>query len=185
MPRRAPNGCFATPRTRQYANPAGLCRPVVRLSGPTVRPDSRLEEGRLELLVPPRRGHSSLASSVSWRAAAPVPRGPSCLDGPTFESAHPLACLSCRARRIGSARSVAEAHGYSELPVDCLAEPMCQTRAGESGSWFGIAPNEAKALATALAIRPPIGMIAPSPAPLTPSGLLGEREADRCQPASR
>jgi hypothetical protein len=48
---------------------------------------------------------------------------------------------------------------------------MCQTRAGESGSWFGIAPNEV----TALAIRPPIGMIAPSPAPLTPSGLLGDR----------
>src|SRR6516164_11464671 len=45
---------------------------------------------------------------------------------------------------------------------------MCQTRAGDSGSWFNIAPNETKALATALAIRPPIGMIAPSPAPLTP-----------------
>jgi len=52
--------------------------------------------------------------------------------------------------------------------VDCLVEPMCQTRAGDSGSWFNIAPNETKALATALAIRPPIGMIAPSPAPLTP-----------------
>ena len=52
---------------------------------------------------------------------------------------------------------------------------MCQTRAGESGSWFGIAPNETNGLATALAIRPPIGMIAPSPAPLTPSGLLGDR----------
>jgi hypothetical protein len=26
---------------------------------------------------------------------------------------------------------------------------MCHTRAGESGSWFGIAPNEARALATA------------------------------------
>jgi len=59
--------------------------------------------------------------------------------------------------------------------MDCLAALMCQTRAGESGSWFGIAPNEAKALATALAIRPPIGMIAPPPAPLTPSGLLGDR----------
>ena len=46
--------------------------------------------------------------------------------------------------------------GHSELPVDCLAEAMCQTRAGESGSWFGIAPNEAKALPTALAIKPPI-----------------------------
>ena len=65
--------------------------------------------------------------------------------------------------------------GHSELPVDCLTELMCQTRAGESGSWFGIAPNEAKALATALAIRPPIGIMAPSPAPLTPSGLLGDR----------
>jgi hypothetical protein len=28
--------------------------------------------------------------------------------------------------------------GHSELPVDCLVELMCQTRAGESGSWFGI-----------------------------------------------
>ena len=71
---------------------------------------------------------------------------------------------------------VAEAvDGHSEVAVDCLTEPMCQMRAGESGSWFGIAPNEAKALATALAIKPPIGMMAPSPAPLTPSGLLGER----------
>ena len=52
--------------------------------------------------------------------------------------------------------------------MDCLVEPMCQTRAGDSGSWFNVAPNETKALATALAIRPPIGMIAPSPAPLTP-----------------
>src|SRR5215475_10081633 len=64
--------------------------------------------------------------------------------------------------------------GHSGLAVDGLAELICQTRAGESGSWFGIAPNEPKALATALAIRPPIGMIAPSPAPLTPSGLLGD-----------
>src|SRR6516164_2681611 len=65
--------------------------------------------------------------------------------------------------------------GHSELSADCLDEIMCQTRLGESGSWFGIAPNETKALATALAIRPPIGMIGPSPAPLTPSGLLGDR----------
>ena len=64
---------------------------------------------------------------------------------------------------------------HSELAADCLADAMCHTRAGESGSSFGIAPNEASALATALAISPPIGMIAPSPAPLTPSGLLGDR----------
>ena len=66
-------------------------------------------------------------------------------------------------------------HGHSERPADRLAEAMCQMRAGERGSSFGIAPNEAKSLATALAIRPPIGMIAPPPAPLTPSGLLGDR----------
>ena len=29
-------------------------------------------------------------------------------------------------------------------------------------------------MATALAVSPPTGMIAPSPGPLTPSGLLGE-----------
>ena len=40
-------------------------------------------------------------------------------------------------------------------PTDFLIEPMSQTRGGESGSWFGMAPNEAKALATALAISPP------------------------------
>jgi hypothetical protein len=46
---------------------------------------------------------------------------------------------------------VAEAvDGHSELAVDCLTEPMCQTRAGESGSWFGIAPNKPKALWTRL-----------------------------------
>ena len=74
--------------------------------------------------------------------------------------------------RVGGVGCVAEAlDGHFEVPVDCFAEVMCQTRAGESGSSFGIAPNEVKALATALAIRPPIGMIAPSPAPLTPSGL--------------
>jgi len=58
------------------------------------------------------------------------------------------------------------------MPTDFSTDPISQTRAGESGSWFGFAPNDAKALATALAITAPTGMIAPSPAPLTPSGLL-------------
>src|SRR6476659_8501362 len=53
---------------------------------------------------------------------------------------------------------------------DSSMDPICQTRAGESGNWFGIDPNEAKALATALAISPPTGMIAPSPAPLPRAG---------------
>src|SRR5271168_3584817 len=81
--------------------------------------------------------------------------------------------LACASDMFGASGEALD--GQSEVPVDCLAEPMCQTRAGESGSSFGIAPNEVKALATALAITPPIGMIAPSPAPLTPSGLLGDR----------
>src|SRR5205807_9740206 len=72
-------------------------------------------------------------------------------------------------------RVAAAVDRHSKPPVDCLAVAMCQTRAGESGSWFGVAPNEANALAMALAIRPPIGIIAPPPAPLTPSGLLGDR----------
>ena len=77
---------------------------------------------------------------------------------------------------MNAACEIAEAAGgHPELPADCLFEPMCQTRAGVSDSWLGIASNEAKALATALAMRPPIEMIAPSPAPLTPSGLLGDR----------
>ena len=74
---------------------------------------------------------------------------------------------------MNAACEIAEAAGgHSELPADCLLEPMCQTWAGVSGSWLGMAPNEAKALATALAMRPPIEMIAPSPAPLTPSGSV-------------
>ncbi len=69
---------------------------------------------------------------------------------------------------------------YEVVPIEFAdagspqAAAMRQTRADESGSWFGLAPNAARALATALAIKPPIGMIGPSPAPLTPSGLLGE-----------
>jgi hypothetical protein len=47
------------------------------------------------------------------------------------------------------------------MPTGFLIEPMSQTRADESGSWFGMAPNEANAFATALAISPPTGMIAP------------------------
>ena len=36
--------------------------------------------------------------------------------------------------RVGGVVCVAEAlDGHFEVPVDCLAEPMCQTRAGESG----------------------------------------------------
>src|SRR5580704_193931 len=139
--------------------------------------DSALEERRFELSVPPRNGHSR-TGFFDFLACGSAGSEGAQLPGRTrdFGSAHPLPCLSCRARRTGSARAGCQSvDGHSELPVDCLAELMCQTRAGESGSWFGIAPNEAKALATALAIRPPIGMIAPSPAPLTPSGLLGDR----------
>jgi len=59
------------------------------------------------------------------------------------------------------------------MPTDLLIEPISQTRAGESGSWVGIAPNDAEAFATALVISPPTGMITPSPAPLTPKRFVG------------
>jgi hypothetical protein len=36
-------------------------------------------------------------------------------------------------RRVRVAEAV---ESHSELPVDCLVAPMCQTRAGESGSWL-------------------------------------------------
>ena len=49
-----------------------------------------------------------------------------------------------------------------------------QTAGGESGNSCGCTPNEESALATALAITPPTGMMPPSPAPLAPSGLIGE-----------
>src|ERR1700732_3256378 len=71
-------------------------------------------------------------------------------------------------------------------PEACAIEPLDPERQhvaveserqhskGGSGNWLGNAPNDANAFATALAISPPTRMIAPSPAPLTPSGLLGE-----------
>src|SRR2546423_1330277 len=46
--------------------------------------------------------------------------------------------------------------------------------AGESGRSRGETPNCCSASATALAITPPTGMMPPSPAPLAPSGLIGE-----------
>src|SRR5262245_64666282 len=52
------------------------------------------------------------------------------------------------------------------------------TRGGDSGSSRGSTPSEPSAAATALAITPPTGMMPPSPAPLAPSGLLGERSEE-------
>ena len=45
---------------------------------------------------------------------------------------------------------VSAAAGYG-VPTDFSIDAICHTRAGESGSWFGMAPNDAKAFATALA----------------------------------
>src|SRR5579862_9689001 len=80
----------------------------------------------------------------------------------------------CRDRRSCRRVNAPAIDPHSLFPTASVAGPIRHTRAGESGSWLGIAPNERKAFATALAIRPPTGMIAPSPAPLTPSGLLGD-----------
>src|SRR5204862_3576911 len=47
-------------------------------------------------------------------------------------------------------------------------------RGGVSGSSRGSTPSGASAAATALAMTPATGMMPPSPAPLAPSGLVGE-----------
>jgi hypothetical protein len=65
-------------------------------------------------------------------------------------------------RRTLSIRRASDGFGVELTAADLLIDPISQTRAGESGSWFAIAPDEAKALATALAISPPTGMIAPA-----------------------
>src|SRR5262245_26572980 len=48
------------------------------------------------------------------------------------------------------------------------------TRGAERGSSLGSAPREDNAAATAFAISPPTGIMPPSPAPLTPRGLVGD-----------
>src|SRR6476661_8674283 len=48
------------------------------------------------------------------------------------------------------------------------------TRGGDSGRSRGSTPSEPSAAATALAMTPPTGMMPPSPAPLAPSGLVGD-----------
>src|SRR5690242_7265995 len=50
----------------------------------------------------------------------------------------------------------------------------CQTALGVSGRSRGSTPNELSASATALATTPPTEMMPPSPAPLAPSGLIGD-----------
>src|SRR5450432_2833265 len=57
----------------------------------------------------------------------------------------------------------------------CFASRISShTRGGVSGKARGSAPNGRNAAATAFATAPPTGMMPPSPAPLAPSGLLGE-----------
>src|SRR5579883_1842356 len=64
---------------------------------------------------------------------------------------HSAACLVCRAALI-----------------------ISHTRGGDSGSSRGSTPKSASAFATALAMTPPAAIMPPSPAPLAPSGLIGD-----------
>src|ERR1700730_14886790 len=50
----------------------------------------------------------------------------------------------------------------------------CHTRDGDTGRYRGSPPRDEDASAPALAIAPPTEMMPPSPAPLAPSGLIGE-----------
>src|SRR5262249_51125653 len=54
------------------------------------------------------------------------------------------------------------------------ASTISQIRCGVSGSSRGSTPNALSALATAFATMPPAEMMPPSPAPLAPSGLMGD-----------
>src|SRR5262249_143341 len=56
----------------------------------------------------------------------------------------------------------------------CPAWISAQILGGVSGRSRGSTPHARSADAIALAIAPPTGMTPPSPAPLAPSGLLGE-----------
>src|SRR5262249_59374612 len=56
----------------------------------------------------------------------------------------------------------------------CAACTSSQMRVGVSGSSRGCTPSVPSALAMALAMTPPAAMMPPSPAPLAPSGLIGE-----------
>jgi hypothetical protein len=64
---------------------------------------------RLETAIP------GLASSISWRAAVPVPRGPSCLDGPRFRI-RPSAPIAYLAERVGQVRRVRVAKASTVIP---------------------------------------------------------------------
>ena len=59
------------------------------------------------------------------------------------------------------------------LAIYPLADELPDARGGR-GSSRGCTPSEPSAAPTALAITPPTGMTPPSPAPLAPSGLLGD-----------
>ena len=45
---------------------------------------------------------------------------------------------------------------------------------GDSGKSRGWTPNDCSAFATAFAMQPPAATMPPSPAPLAPSGLIGD-----------
>src|SRR4030095_10453791 len=60
-----------------------------------------------------------------------------------------------RRRGLNSSELADNQASHLSQSENSLTDPITQTRAGESGSWFGIAPNERKGLPTAVSISPP------------------------------
>jgi hypothetical protein len=88
-----------------------------------------------------------------WRGSARYPRRHHSVSGTAL-------AIEIGLRAVRSNRLDALASPKARLfrtPRGLFVRTHVPDAAGESGSWFGIAPNEAKALPTALAIRPPIG----------------------------
>src|SRR5262245_20432415 len=84
------------------------------------------------------------------------------------------AALHVRDTRAAAYRLERTASADYAFARPCAACTSSQMRVGVSGSSRGCTPSVPSALAMALAMTPPAAMMPPSPAPLAPSGLIGE-----------
>src|SRR5580704_6051563 len=88
------------------------------------------------------------------------------------QAGHPVVtALADRTVNTGSSAFADDDARGRYLRASCT---NCHTRDGDSGRSRGSTPRDESASATALAITPPTEMMPPSPAPLAPSGLIGE-----------
>jgi len=91
-----------------------------------------------------------------------------------FDALLPPGLRPRRAAREPGPASPEESQGHLPQHPSRLSSIRRQSREGESGRSRGSTPRECNAAATAFAIRPPTGIVPPSPAPFAPSGLCGD-----------